>query len=250
MSVTLSDRKYLPCFFLFSLILTLFFLLFLLLGSRLSFDGQTAPSAAESSALPVVVIDAGHGGEDGGAVGQGEIYEKDVNLAIAEMLCEMLRVNGIPTVMTRTEDILLYDPASDHQGKKKIQDLATRRQIAESYENAVFVSIHMNAFPDSRYGGLQVYYSPNDEGSESLAKEIQLLTKELLLPENNRAVKQADRSIYLLDRLECPAVLVECGFLSNPEDLANLSDPLYQRKMAFSLCLAISEYLEKEAARS
>ena len=249
MSVSLSDRKYVPCFFLFTLILTLFFLLFLLLGTRLSPKEETSVSAPATS-LPTIVIDPGHGGEDGGAVGKGDIYEKNVNLAIAQMLCDMLRANGLPTVMTRTEDILLYDPTSDHHGKKKIQDLATRRQIAESYDNAVFVSIHMNAFPDSRYGGLQVYYSKNNPDSENLAKEIQLLTKNLLLPQNDRAVKPADGSIYLLDRLECPSVLVECGVLSNPEDLANLSNPIYQKKMALSLCLAISEYLEKEASLS
>ena len=196
------------------------------------------------------MIDPGHGGEDAGAIGNGKIYEKDLNLSIAEILCELLHANGIPTVMTRTEDILLYDPTSDHQGKKKIQDLATRRRIAESYGDAVFISIHMNAFPDPRYGGLQVYYSGNHPGSKLLASKIQSTAKKLLMPKNHRAVKEGDESIYLLDRLECPSVLIECGFLSNTEDLSNLSDPSYQKKMAIALFLAITEYFEKEDALS
>ena len=249
MSVTLSDRKYLPLFLFFSLILSLLFLLFLFLGNRM-LPRKITPTASSEPSLPTVIIDPGHGGEDGGAVGKGGIYEKDLNLAISQMLCELLRANGIPAIMTRSEDVLLYDPTSDHQGKKKIQDLATRRQIAESYENAVFVSIHMNAFPDSRYGGLQVYYSKNHASSEALAGSIQSLTKELLLPSNQRSIKPDDGSIYLLDRLRCPAVLVECGFLSNPEDLSLLSSPDYRRRLAISLCLAISEYLEKEAVLS
>ena len=208
-----------------------------------------SPSSADLSA-PIVVIDAGHGGEDGGAIGANGICEKDLNLQIAQMLNDLLRSNGIRTVMTRNEDILLYDRNSDYHGQKKVQDLATRRKIAEEYENAVFVSIHMNAFPQAKYHGLQVYYSPNSPSSMDLATQIQSLTKELLLPQNNRSVKSSNGNIYLLDRLECPAVLVECGFLSNPEECALLSTEEYKRKMALSLCLSILQYFSDSDANS
>ncbi len=250
MKATVSGRTYLPLFLLFTFVFVCFFLLFLVLG-RMAFPPSKAQASAPSkSETPVVVIDPGHGGEDGGAVGAGGVLEKDVNLAIAKELCDFLKAQGISAVLTRTEDILLYDPNSDYHGQKKVQDLSTRKRIAESYGSAVFVSIHMNAFPDPKYGGLQVYYSENHPASKRLAEEIQALTRDVLLPRNHRKIKPSDGNLYLLDRLHCPSVLVECGFLSNPEDLAALSDPIYRRKMALVLCRSISEYLKKEASVS
>lgn len=250
MKITIPDKKYLPLFLLFVLVFSCFFLFFLMLG-RTCFPPASHQSVTlPKQSSPVVVIDPGHGGEDGGAVGEGGLLEKEVNLAISQILCDLLRAEGITAVMTRTEDILLYDPTSDYRGQKKIQDLTTRKRIAESYENAVFVSIHMNAFPDPRYGGLQVYYSENAPDSKLLAEKIQSLTRQALLPDNHRSIKPSGGSIFLLDRLACPSVLVECGFLSNPTDHANLSDPVYRKKMALALCLAISEYLEKADALS
>ena len=201
---------------------------------------ENAPIAASP---PTVIIDAGHGGEDGGTVGVNGVYEKDLNLKIALILDEWLRAEGINTVLTRTEDILLYDKNSDYRGQKKVQDLAARRKIAEQYENAILVSIHMNAFPEAKYSGLQVYYSKNDPTSKMLADEIQKLAREFLQPQNTRKIKPAGENIYLLDRLSCPAVLIECGFLSNPEECTNLSNEEYQKKLAFSIYLSIVNYL-------
>ena len=249
MKVSISDRrKYLPCFLLFSLFfLTVLFLL-IFLGQRIS---PSIPSIAQiptnQSARPIIVIDAGHGGEDGGAIGVNGIYEKDVNLNIALFLDEWLRADGYETVLTRSEDILLYDKNSNYHGQKKVQDLAARRKIAEEHENVVFISIHMNAFPEAKYCGLQVYYSKNEPSSQALAAEIQARTRELLLPDNTRKIKAAGENIYLLDRLTCPAVLVECGFLSNPEECEKLSDTEYQKKLAFSLYLSLVNYLNDEA---
>ena len=160
----------------------------------------------------------------------------------------MLRAAGVPAVLTRSEDILLYDPTSDYHGQKKVQDLATRRRIAESYDNAIFVSIHMNAFPEEKYSGLQVYYSPHNEASQSLAQHIQGITKDLLLPQNSRKIKPANQSIYLLDRLQCPAVLIECGFLSNPQECENLSDHDYQQQMALAICLSILQEISENGS--
>ena len=229
------------CVFAFAVLLLIFFFLRFTQSSEESV--LLSPSDTDVS-TPIVIIDAGHGGEDGGAVGVNGVYEKDLNLQISYMLNDLLRASGIRTVMTRTEDILLYDRNSDYQGQKKVQDLATRRKIAEEYENAVFVSIHMNAFPQAKYHGLQVYYSPNAPESKELADHIQSLTKELLLPQNNRAIKSSNGNIYLLDRLQCPSVLVECGFLSNTEECSKLSTPEYREQLAYAISCAIADYLE------
>ena len=210
----------------------------------LAFSGSGKEVAANT--IPekewIVVIDAGHGGEDGGASSaDGTILEKDLNLDIAEKLYTLLSVNGIPCKLTRTADELLYDKTADYQGRKKQMDLATRREIAESTENALFISIHMNSYPAPQYSGLQVWYSPNNEASKTVAETIQKSAKAILQPENHREVKAAGSNIYLLDRLECPAVLVECGFLSNPEEAEKLSTEEYREQVAFTLFLSISE---------
>ena len=149
---------------------------------------------------------------------------------------------GVTTLLTRSEDILLYDKSSNHKGQKKIQDLAARRRIAEECEGAVFVSIHMNSFPEEKYKGLQVYYSENNECSKTLAQGIQTLTAKVLQPENTRQCKLGN-NMYLLEQLTCPAILIECGFLSNREECARLSDASYQKELAALLATAISEYL-------
>ncbi len=189
----------------------------------------------------VVVLDAGHGGEDGGAVSASGIYEKNINLDIAFLVRDLLVANGVEVVMTRETDVLLYDRNVDFHGRKKALDLLTRRQIAEKTEHAVFVSIHMNAYPLSQYSGLQVWYSPHHEHSRTLASRIQENVRKSLQPSNNRKIKMAGDNIYLLSKLECPAVLVECGFLSNPDEAARLNTEEYREKLAFMIFLSIME---------
>ncbi len=213
--------------------------------SLYDYQHATQPASAATQPQFTVVLDAGHGGEDGGAVSASGIYEKDVNLAIARSLEQLLTANGISVVMTRTEDVLLYDRNVDFRGRKKALDLAARRKIAEETENAVFVSIHMNAYPKQKYSGLQVWYSKNSPLSQTLAQSIQSLAAEQLQPENDRKIKPATSSIYLLHRLECPAVLVECGFLSNPEEAKQLGTKEYQDQLAFLLFLSITDGLSK-----
>jgi N-acetylmuramoyl-L-alanine amidase len=186
-----------------------------------------------------VVIDAGHGGEDGGASSASGALEKDLNLAVSFYLCDLLTANGISTVLTRTEDVLLYDRSEDYIGRKKILDLRARQKIAESFENCIFVSIHMNAYPLPQYGGLQVWYSPNDPNSLTLAESVRAAVRHSLQPDNGRTVKRATSSIYLLHNLQCPAILVECGFLSNPADAALLSTPSYQKQLATAIFMGI-----------
>ena len=122
-------------------------------------------------------------------------------------------------------------------------DLATRLKIAKETENAIFVSIHMNSFPQTQYSGLQVYYSGNDPRSASLANLIQKRVREELQPTNSRKTKAATSSIYLLDRITSPAILVECGFLSNPEECQKLSSEEYQDQLARILAKTIADYV-------
>lgn len=214
-------------------------------NSREKSNTEYAKAAAqytEKSAV-TVVIDAGHGGEDGGASGLGGALEKDLNLDIAFLLADMLRANGVDVVMTRTEDILLYDPTSDYHGRKKVLDLAARLKIARETPDSIFVSIHMNSFPQTQYNGLQVYYSKNDANSKKVADLIQSNVKTYLQPSNTRKTKGATSAIFLLDRLETPAVLVECGFLSNPEEARRLSTAEYRKKLAFIIFCSLCDYI-------
>jgi N-acetylmuramoyl-L-alanine amidase len=162
------------------------------------------------------------------------------------MLRDMLEAEGINVILTREEDVLLYDRNTDYQGRKKVLDLAARLHVGEKTPDALFVSIHMNAFTQTKYKGLQVYYSPNHALSATLAQNIQSATAEQLQKDNDRKIKRADSNIFLLDRLHCPAVLVECGFLSNPEDCHLLTQKDYQQKIAFLLFCAIRQTIKEQ----
>lgn len=207
-------------------------------------------SVTEEKNIITVVIDAGHGGEDGGTVGKNGVFEKDINLRVSKLLEKMLVSAGFRTVMTRSEDVLLYDRNTDYKGHKKQQDLATRLKTANSIPDSVFVSIHMNAFAEQKYSGLQVYYSKNNERSKELAVLIQNNTAEFLQKYNTRKPKAAGSNIYLLDRTDNPAVLVECGFLSNAAECERLCDPVYQKQLAFTIFKAICESVNAESAET
>lgn len=228
------------------------FVFFIMISTFFTFFGILIPKneggvqfVDEPSGDPVIVIDAGHGGEDGGASTYGEVTEKELNLFIASDLCDMLRFCGVEVVMTRTEDILLYDKDSDYHGKKKSQDLAKRLKIANSTENAILVSIHMNAFPEAKYKGLQVYFSPNTESSYILANSIQNTVRIHLSPDNDRRVKKADSRIYLLDRFEGTGVLIECGFMSNPEEYESLCSEEYRKQLSVIIAESIIEFIQE-----
>lgn len=211
-----------------------------LVPSLLSFSSlRTSASGKEPL---TVVLDAGHGGEDGGAVSASGLLEKDLNLSVVLALRDRLSEAGIPVVLTRSEDRLLYDPDSDFAGRKKVLDLEGRRRIAEEAGHCLFVSIHMNAFGDSSCRGLQVWYSPNHSSSKALADLIQSSVRSSLQPDNTRRIKPATSSIYLLHHLTMPAVLVECGFLSCPEEAQNLGDESYRAELVEVLASAILEF--------
>lgn len=226
---------------LFSLLLILCAILLKGVDIYLSRDNAVN---AELKCSPVIVIDPGHGGEDGGAVGINGCVEKELNLEIALILNNLLQTSGVDTVMTRCEDILLYD--ENIPGKKKSRDLCKRVEIANKQKDALTVSIHMNSYPISKYSGAQVYYSPNDMRSRHIAEILQGNITSLLQPDNKREIKESGSEIYLLHHTTNPCVLVECGFISNPREAELLCDGGYRRKMALVIYKSIIDYLNKE----
>ena len=207
------------------------------------YDGGGFLNTSSEYSGITVVIDPGHGGRDGGAVGDDGTLEKDLNLAVALKLKALLESADIHVIMTRETDIELASPDSAH---KKADDLKARLQLAQNQKNAVFVSIHMNKFPIEKYSGLQVYYSENNPESLSLAQTVQNTAQAALQNTNDRKVKPAGDSIYLMKNLEIPAILVECGFLSNTAERELLKDENYQKKLALCLSAAILTYIADE----
>ena len=231
----------------FSLLICIVTALLCLLQHVIENKDITVCSKEQINTSITVIIDAGHGGADGGAVGVTGVLEKDINLAISKQLESMFRLCGINTVMTRNDDRLLYKEGQE--SRKKFYDLKNRTDLVNSYENAILISIHQNKFPIEKYSGLQVYYSQNEKDSEKIAGLIQSKTAQHLQPENKREIKKAGRNIYILNNAKLPAVLVECGFLSNGREEANLSDINYQKKIAAVIFSAVTEYIyiENEA---
>ncbi len=196
--------------------------------------------------LPIVVIDAGHGGMDSGAVGIDGSLEKDINLAVAERISALCRLSGIECVMTRTEDIMLV--GQDVKSHRKMHDLKNRlavvNEITESGREAVLMSVHMNKFTSEKYSGLQVWYSGNNEKSSQLASFVQGYARTWLDTENTREIKRATSAIYILDRAKVPAILIECGFLSNAAECKRLGTSEYQSRVALTVFSALCDYLE------
>ncbi len=231
----MRDKKY-DIIYMFKILLVCLAFCMIIFMLCASFDfvcKKTYVEVIEEINSISVVIDAGHGGRDGGASDELGTLEKDLNLSVSNTLKYVLRLCGIKVIMTRESDSLVCDETDPQlKGKLKMTDLSNRLKIAEENPTSAFVSIHMNKFSIEKYKGLQVYYSSNNDASFELAKSIQEKTVAVLQPDNTRKVKKAGSSIFLLDRITVPAVLVECGFLSNNEEAERLRNPLYQTQLA------------------
>lgn len=190
-----------------------------------------------------VIIDAGHGGDDGGAIGIDGTVEKDINLDIALKLEKLLKFYGFDVIMTRTEDIMTCDDGLDSLRKRKISDIHNRFDVLEKNPDAVFISIHQNKFEDNSQHGTQVFYSGNNDESKLLAESIQNSIVSVLQPDNSRVVKKSGSGIYLLYHAKLPAVLVECGFISNPAEVKKLNDEKYRMKIAILIADGLIKYL-------
>lgn len=192
-----------------------------------------------------IIIDAGHGAPDGGAVGTTGVLEKDLNLEIAQILQKFLEANGTCVLLTRSDDNGIYDVSGSIKNKK-VSDIKNREEFIKSSDADAFVSIHMNKFSESKYSGPQVFYSKNNEKSAFLAEYVQKSMLLALNPENKREIKQASSAIYLLHTAKLPAILVECGFLSNSKEEQMLMDTKYQRQLAWSIYCGIIEYFNEK----
>ncbi len=189
-----------------------------------------------------IILDAGHGEPDGGAEGLGGILEKDLNLNIVHFLQAYLEQSGMEVWLTRSDDEGIYDAGSRTIRQKKRSDLHNRQTIMNTSDADLFVSIHMNKFEDPKYSGPQVFYSGQQKESKELADCLQHALISVLKPVSERTVKKAGKDIYLLSHAEIPAVLIECGFLSNAEEAALLQTEEYQKKVAWAIYCGLVQY--------
>ena len=200
---------------------------------------RTAPAFSDNNPV-TVVIDAGHGGEDGGASSKSGVLESTINLEIAGITNDLLRFAGVRTAMVRTQDVSVYTEGGSIQ-QKKVSDLKNRVKFVESTPNALLLSIHQNFFPETKYHGAQVFYAPT-EGSRELAEGTQSLLISALNPQSSRRCKSAGE-VYLMKNIHCTGILVECGFLSNPMEEARLRDGAYQQKLCCVIVCALDQFL-------
>lgn len=206
----------------------------------------TAPAFhTEVAEQRIVLLDAGHGGVDPGAIGVNGVQEKEINLSIALILRDILRVNGYTVRMTRDSDIALNDPQYTKIAAIKTSDLKNRLKLIEADADTVALSIHQNQFGQAKYHGAQMFYGRNNKESHLLAECLQTAFKSNLQPDNSREIKRSTSDVYIIHHATVPIVLAECGFLSNPAECEQLCDPEYQRQVAFTLYCGLEEFYQK-----
>lgn len=209
-----------------------------------SFSGLAVPTSGEGRGR-LIVIDPGHGGEDGGATARSGVRESDVNLSISLRLRELLRLCGLETAMTREGDCAIYDPGCTTVAQKKSSDLRNRAAMLNDHPDAILLSIHQNHFPEGKYRGAQVFYN-EASGSEALANSLQEALREGVNPKNHRQIKPA-QSVYLMEHVGNTAALIECGFLSNGEEALLLTAPEYQKKLVCAICAGLMMHQNTES---
>ena len=197
-------------------------------------------SSVVPSETPCILIDPGHGGADGGATAADGTEEKELNLKIAAPLRDMLYVMGYNVTGTRTDDSMICTEGSTLR-ERKVSDMRNRLAMVNAAD--LTVSIHQNKFSQSQYWGTQVFYSGNTAESRLLAESIRTCVVEWLQPTNARELKRGTEDVYLLHRAERPIVLVECGFLSNAEELAKLKQEDYRQALAFAVAAGTMKYI-------
>ncbi|MGP4082534.1 N-acetylmuramoyl-L-alanine amidase CwlD [Pseudalkalibacillus sp. R45] len=196
----------------------------------------------------IIVLDAGHGGVDGGAIGKGDVQEKDIALKISLKLRDYLQQAGALVIMTRETDRDLASDGTKRIRNRKTEDLLKRTEIVNTSDADMFVSIHLNAIPSSRWYGAQVFYNPAIDENEKLAKLIQEQIRSNL--ENTTRKAKPISTVYMIRKAEIPGSLVEVGFLSNPNERELLKSKLYQTKLAASIYQGILRYYANEPAPS
>ncbi|HOQ36934.1 MAG TPA: N-acetylmuramoyl-L-alanine amidase [Acetivibrio sp.] len=208
--------------------------------------GFNALQVTNTNVNGTVVIDAGHGGEDPGAVSDySGLKEKDVNLIIAKRVKELLEAENFKVIMTREEDVLNYKEGTQRYTSKRAQDLMNRKKKIDESGADIAVSIHLNKFSQTQYYGAQVFFPPRSQESQELAETIQKALREKVDPGNKREALVKDNKLIILRDLKVPTVIVECGFLSNRQEEQKLADADYQEELAQAIKDGIVEYFKK-----
>ena len=210
-------------------------------GAVIKFSPVAGTFVADKNETKAVIVDAGHGLPDGGAVGYNGTVEQEINLAIAKKTAEVLEGKGFITILTREgEESLAVDEESTIRQMKR-NDMHIRQKIIKESGADLFLSIHMNSYPDTSVSGLRMFYAANHPEVSELAEEIQLKIAEVT-GAKTYTVKTADKDLFLMKNPPVPAILIECGFLSNPEEEKRLSDEEYQSKIAWAVADAVEKY--------
>ncbi|MDR0986979.1 MAG: N-acetylmuramoyl-L-alanine amidase [Ruminococcus sp.] len=200
-------------------------------------------TGAEAPAVkPVLVLDAGHGGIDGGCSSANGDVEKNINLNIIKSLDCIAQLYGYDTVLTRETDKSIYDKGVTGIRNQKISDMDNRLEIFNSYPGAVCVSVHQNMYTDPRFKGAQMFYSDTNEDNELLAQIMQEKFATTIQPYNEREIKLCGNELFLCYYCSNPTIMIECGFLSNPDEAALLVTPEYQSNVAFTIFSGLCEY--------
>lgn len=207
----------------------------------LTYNKETVQTMSLPVTGKVVVLDAGHGGEDGGASSKNGTTEAEINLSIALKVQSLLEQSGCTVILTRSDENAIYDLDSKTLRQKKVSDIKNRVKIGNEASADIFVSIHLNKIPQSQYYGWQTFYKEANEQSKNLATCIQNSLNEAIQKENKRVPLKID-NIYIVDNVTIPTSIVECGFLSNPEEEKQLLDDEYQGRLAWGIYTGIIDY--------
>ncbi|MGN0606499.1 MAG: N-acetylmuramoyl-L-alanine amidase [Oscillospiraceae bacterium] len=203
-------------------------------------------SVSVNNNAPIIILDAGHGGMDGGCSDADGVPEKGINLNILLSLRDMLQYSGYTVEVTRDTDKSIHDSGIEGIANQKSSDMDNRLALFNKYDNAVCISIHQNQFTDSRYKGAQMFYSATNPDSEKLAGILQNNFREYLQPDNDREIKLCGEELFLCYFSENPTVMVECGFLSNDEEAEMLKNEEYQNKIAFTIYSSLIQFLNEK----
>jgi len=228
--------RYLSLLPVYSVVLGIFLFVGLVGNRAVSVMSASAPLKYRKT----VIIDAGHGGVDGGATSCTGVLESRINLDFALKLDDLMHLLGMNTLMIRTTDCSIYTEG-ETIAQKKVSDLKERVRIVNNVDDGLLISIHQNHFSNEKYSGAQVFYAPT-EGSKNLANNLQKSLIQAVNTNSHRAIKKAD-NVYLMQHIDCPGILIECGFLSNRNEEYLLRNPDYQRKICSVIACTVSNHL-------
>ena len=210
-------------------------------GFKISKENNTLEVVSTPATTKVIVLDAGHGGEDGGAVSKNGVSESNLNLKITLKVQQLLEQSGATVILTRSDENAIYDLDKKTLKEKKVSDIKNRVKIGNESSADFFISIHLNKIPQSQYSGWQTFFKDGDEESKMLAQNIQKNLNNSIQKENKRESLKIS-NIYIIDNVEIPTAIVECGFLSNPEEEKLLQQEEYQNKLAWGIYTGIMDY--------